>query len=448
MSIDPPNGATQDNPCWGSPDACSLRDLLKKYSDLIIHDSDDYIGLNKPPDLRMDGFHAATVLKLLTYLYPTNRLQQAFPDETERLDFIMNNVHQHGDCHRNLSEHTKSDDDGTPLRPCHQLDYATSGVLWIARTAAAANLARKALEERKVSKTYIALVHGHVTLSSKLPFYGQVSSWLQRTETVYRKKRQGVSLLGSLPPHSIFQLWKSQQLKNEKLRDSKRPRREPVFRDDEWEQLWGPLHQYLSTQPKDLKKKLLQIDWKTVKRDHSNLRQYFEKVSETYNIQLAMKRTEQNKDDESDSIPPVFRSPDEAQSLFIAVPLGQHDNEFPMRIPPSFNEMATKAENATLHVGDPMMDFKPSLTRCTIVQKGLIDGQPVTKVLLEPRTGRRHQLRVHMALLGHPILGDLTYCSNQSERTGRMCLHSHRLQVSDPFLDLKAPDPFTIDIET
>lgn len=421
---------------------------MLKYSDEIIHESDDYIGLNKPPDLRMDGPHAATVLKLLTYLYPTRRLLRAIPDETERLDFIIRKVHQYGDCHRNLEKDTECDNDETPLRPCHQLDYATSGVLWIARSATAANRARKALEDRKVSKTYVALVHGHVELLETLPFYNQVSSWLQRTETVYRKQRQGVSLMGSLPPHSIFQTWKSQQLNNEKARDAKRSRREPLFHDDEWRRLWDSLHEHLSAQPSDLRDKLLQADWKTAKKEFPNVMPYFEKVSETHNNQLAKQRTESRKDDYvSGDIPSVFRTPDEFQTLFIAVPIGQLDNDFPMRIPPSFKEMAAKAANAVLQVGGPLMDFKPSLTRCTIVQQGFLNGQPVTKVLLEPRTGRRHQLRVHMALLGHPIVGDSTYCSNESEQVWRMCLHSHRLQVSDLSLDLKAPDPFTIDIE-
>ncbi|MBU0754406.1 MAG: RluA family pseudouridine synthase [Planctomycetes bacterium] len=36
-------------------------------------------------------------------------------------------------------------------------------------------------------------------------------------------------------------------------------------------------------------------------------------------------------------------------------------------------------------------------------------GQGLTKVLLEPHTGRKHQLRVHLAALGHPIVGDKIY---------------------------------------
>lgn len=33
----------------------------------------------------------------------------------------------------------------------------------------------------------------------------------------------------------------------------------------------------------------------------------------------------------------------------------------------------------------------------------------MTKVRLLPRSGRRHQLRIHCLCLGHPIVGDFTY---------------------------------------
>jgi 23S rRNA-/tRNA-specific pseudouridylate synthase len=54
--------------------------------------------------------------------------------------------------------------------------------------------------------------------------------------------------------------------------------------------------------------------------------------------------------------------------------------------------------------------------------------QPVTKVLLMPVTGRRHQLRVHMAALGHPIVGDCTYLPADDDKP-RMMLHAWRLQL-------------------
>jgi 23S rRNA-/tRNA-specific pseudouridylate synthase len=62
--------------------------------------------------------------------------------------------------------------------------------------------------------------------------------------------------------------------------------------------------------------------------------------------------------------------------------------------------------------------------------------QPVTKVLLMPVTGRRHQLRVHMAALGHPIVGDCTYLPADDDKP-RMMLHAWRLQLG--FAARKAP---------
>lgn len=56
-----------------------------------------------------------------------------------------------------------------------------------------------------------------------------------------------------------------------------------------------------------------------------------------------------------------------------------------------------------------------------------------TLVHLTPRTGRTHQLRVHMAALGHPILGDtLYYLSRQTCEDKRLCLHAMKLSFTHP----------------
>ena len=54
---------------------------------------------------------------------------------------------------------------------------------------------------------------------------------------------------------------------------------------------------------------------------------------------------------------------------------------------------------------------KPSLTRLQVLER--LDGY--SRLALEPVTGRTHQLRVHCAYMGFPILGDPQYGSEQSQ---------------------------------
>jgi len=75
------------------------------------------------------------------------------------------------------------------------------------------------------------------------------------------------------------------------------------------------------------------------------------------------------------------------------------------------------------------------------------DGFAWTRVRLTPRTGRSHQLRVHMLALGHAILGDDLYAEGAArEARARLCLHAHTLAFDHPRTDARlaftAPCPF------
>ena len=59
-------------------------------------------------------------------------------------------------------------------------------------------------------------------------------------------------------------------------------------------------------------------------------------------------------------------------------------------------------------------------------------GGGETRVRLMPRTGRTHQLRVHMLSLGHPILGDPIYADGPAGDFPRLMLHSETLQYRHP----------------
>ena len=69
-------------------------------------------------------------------------------------------------------------------------------------------------------------------------------------------------------------------------------------------------------------------------------------------------------------------------------------------------------------------------------------------VQLFPKTGRTHQLRVHLASIGHPILGDRLYGGTLGPglpQIVRQALHAHRLELTHPvtgnLLQLESPLP-------
>ncbi|CAL4213332.1 unnamed protein product [Meganyctiphanes norvegica] len=84
-------------------------------------------------------------------------------------------------------------------------------------------------------------------------------------------------------------------------------------------------------------------------------------------------------------------------------------------------------------------------TRILVLQKGLYDKYPATKVLMKPITGRRHQLRVHCSESGHSIVGDYTYSNRRDLFPYRMFLHAYRMIIPSEFehIDVCTKDPFT-----
>lgn len=71
---------------------------------------------------------------------------------------------------------------------------------------------------------------------------------------------------------------------------------------------------------------------------------------------------------------------------------------------------------------------KPALTDWRVMKVG--GGE--TRVRLSPKTGRSHQLRVHMLAIGHVILGDPLYATGEDLEYPRLMLHSEELRLNHP----------------
>ena len=84
-----------------------------------------------------------------------------------------------------------------------------------------------------------------------------------------------------------------------------------------------------------------------------------------------------------------------------------------------------------MHVDEK--EGSPARTRYRVIERA---GNRACWVELQPFTGRTHQLRVHMAAIGHPIVGDGKYGGQEAFLTGgvsrKMHLHARRLKVDHP----------------
>lgn len=88
---------------------------------------------------------------------------------------------------------------------------------------------------------------------------------------------------------------------------------------------------------------------------------------------------------------------------------------------------------------------KPSTTHWRIVSQTDTAHGPVTRLALQPITGRTHQLRVHLLHIGHPIVGDALYAPDPTHST-RLLLHAQSLSLPHPIggqtLHFESPCPF------
>ena len=86
---------------------------------------------------------------------------------------------------------------------------------------------------------------------------------------------------------------------------------------------------------------------------------------------------------------------------------------------------------------------RPALTHWSVLER----ARDHCRLAPQPVTGRTHQLRVHLAQIGHPILGDTLYAPDAVQSMApRLCLHATRLEMKHPQTGLRvvfeSPPPF------
>ncbi len=88
---------------------------------------------------------------------------------------------------------------------------------------------------------------------------------------------------------------------------------------------------------------------------------------------------------------------------------------------------------------------REAVTSYTLKQKGFIGGMPVSFLEVEIKTGRTHQIRVHLAAAKIPVLGDKVYGGHQKLEAPRQMLHAWKISFKHPAsseeISVEAPLP-------
>ena len=87
-----------------------------------------------------------------------------------------------------------------------------------------------------------------------------------------------------------------------------------------------------------------------------------------------------------------------------------------------------KEDAATVRRVVDMERGKPAVTHFRVISSR--SGRTLVRLRLE--TGRTHQIRVHMAAIGHPVAGDFLYGHELAELPGRFALHSAAIELDQP----------------
>lgn len=89
------------------------------------------------------------------------------------------------------------------------------------------------------------------------------------------------------------------------------------------------------------------------------------------------------------------------------------------------------AQNKILRVYSTPRPVTPDAKRAVTHYEVIKSGGPYSLVRVRLETGRKHQIRVHLAALGCPVAGDLIYGA-KTRPAARILLHARRLEIKHP----------------
>lgn len=130
----------------------------------------------------------------------------------------------------------------------------------------------------------------------------------------------------------------------------------------------------------------------------------------------------------------------QAEKRYVAIVAGdvaQDEGEIDLPLAKDFSQSLPPRHRVDREHG------RPAVTRWRVLER----TPRGTRLELRPLTGRSHQLRVHLAELGHPILGDPIYGDAASQAgVDRLMLHAEWLKVIHPasevWVEWRAKCPF------
>ncbi len=123
--------------------------------------------------------------------------------------------------------------------------------------------------------------------------------------------------------------------------------------------------------------------------------------------------------------------------IYTAIAIGNFREESGTVDAPIGRHPIDRKKMAVIHNSD--LRSREAITHWSVMARGEADGNSFTLVRCQLETGRTHQIRVHMASIGHPLLGDAVYGGANTRFEARhrasivgQCLHAGELHLTHP----------------